>query len=64
MQITFDESKCQGHAQCAAHGSDFYHLDEVGHCSLSKVTDVPTGLEDQAEQGAAACPELALSVVK
>lgn len=62
MRITFDEKKCQGHAQCAANGPDVYPLDEAGHCALSQVTEVPAGLETQAEQGAAACPELALSI--
>ncbi|BBZ15447.1 ferredoxin [Mycobacterium branderi] len=64
MRITFDEKKCQGHAQCAANGPDFYPLDETGHCSLAEVTEVPAGLEAQAERGAAACPEFALSVTE
>lgn len=64
MRIQFAPKKCQGHAQCVANGPDVYPLDEEGYCSLPEVTEVPVGMEKQAEQGAAACPEQALSAIK
>ena len=62
MEIRFDHTRCQGHAQCAAQGPDVYPLDEVGHCALPAVTTVAPEVEEQARAGALACPEQTLSV--
>lgn len=64
MKIQFDQSKCSGHAQCFANGPDVYTLDDAGYCNLPVEIDVPNGLEDQASNGAHACPEGALTIVQ
>lgn len=64
MEIHFDEKKCEGHAQCAFNGPDFYPLNDDGHCTISPVTKVFRGFEEQAADGAMACPEQALTVIQ
>ena len=64
MEIRFDRPTCQGNAQCALAGPDVYPLDDDGYCALEPVTEVPAGLEAQAESGADACPVQALSIVE
>ena len=61
MHVTVDDNVCMGHALCHATGPDVYDLDERGHCDLLE-TAVPDDLEDQAVQGADACPERAITV--
>lgn len=61
MKVSFDASICAGHAQCAAHGPDVYELDDVGYL-VPPPSDVPAHLHRQARDGAAACPERALTI--
>jgi ferredoxin len=63
MKVTVDRSKCTGHARCAATGPDVYPLDDEGYNALEGETEVPAGLEQQAVDGAAACPERAITVI-
>ncbi|WP_040700220.1 ferredoxin [Nocardia vinacea] len=63
MKINFDQAKCSGHAQCFVNGPGIYVLDDnTGYCALPTVTEVPVGLEEQAANGANACPEGALTI--
>jgi ferredoxin len=61
MKITVDRDKCTGHARCQATAPDVYQLDDLGYCAITELT-VPTGLEQQAQAGAGACPERAITV--
>jgi ferredoxin len=62
MKIVVDSGLCAGHAQCAALGPDVYELDDRGYCAIQEA-EVPAGLERQAKDGAAACPEGAITIV-
>jgi ferredoxin len=62
VKIVVDKSKCSGHARCAAAGPDIYELDDMGYNALTEL-EVPEGMEKQAQDGAAACPERAISLL-
>jgi ferredoxin len=62
MRIVIDRERCSGHAVCVMHGPDVFVLDDLGY----NVTDdnvVPEHLEEQAQRGALAGPEVAISIV-
>jgi ferredoxin len=59
--VTLDKSKCSGHARCHAVAPEVYPLDDDGYCNIDTLT-VPEGLEQGARNGAANCPESALSI--
>lgn len=61
MRITIDTKKCSGHARCAATAPDVFELDDNGY-ALPFDGEVPAGLEEQARDGAMACPERAIKV--
>lgn len=61
MRVTVDRRLCQGHTLCNAIGPDVYDLDDEGR-SVPLDEPVPAELERQAEDGARACPERAISV--
>ena len=61
MKITLDTEKCTGHARCNAASPTLYVLDSDGYCSIREF-DVPVGQEQAARDGAAACPERALTI--
>jgi ferredoxin len=61
VRVSVDPDKCNGHAQCNFAGPDVYELDDDGYCVVRDLP-VPTELERQARDGAAACPELAITV--
>jgi ferredoxin len=63
MKVSVDESKCVGHAQCNAVGPEVYDLDDSGYC-LIRNAEVPPELEQAARDGAAACPEQAITVTE
>jgi len=62
VKIVVDKSKCSGHARCAATAPDIYELDDMGYVALTEL-EVPAGMEKQAQDGAAACPERAISLL-
>ncbi|HLM06233.1 MAG TPA: ferredoxin [Blastococcus sp.] len=62
MKIVVDKARCSGHARCAAAGPDLYELDDLGYNALTEL-EVPAGMEKQAQDGAAACPERAITLV-
>ena len=62
MRVTVDKTKCTGHARCNVFGPDVYPLDELGEVAITEA-DVPPELEAQAQEGAANCPEGAITVV-
>jgi ferredoxin len=54
---------CEGHGQCNAVAPEVYDLDDGGYCVINS-SEVPRDLESQAEQGALACPMLAITIIR
>jgi ferredoxin len=61
VKIRVDAELCSGHARCAAHAPEVFVLDELGY-NTTDVDDVPPELQEQARQGAMACPEMAITI--
>jgi ferredoxin len=61
VQLIVDNSKCQGHARCAAMAPEVFELDDEGYIATGS-GPVPAGLEGKAKTGVDACPEQALSL--
>lgn len=63
MRVEVDPNLCMGHAQCNAVAPDVYDLDDDGYCVIHK-NEVASELVEQARDGAAACPEQAITVTE
>jgi len=61
MKVRLDQSKCVGHAQCYAVDPELFPIDDSGY-SILEDHDVMPGDEQATRDGAAACPELAITV--
>jgi ferredoxin len=61
MKITIDTKLCSGHARCAAAAPELFELDDSGY-ALPLDGEVPAGHEQEAREGAWACPERAITV--
>lgn len=61
LKVTADRSKCCGYGLCAQMCPQLYKLDENGIVYLETDT-VPDGLEDDAREGASACPAEAILI--
>lgn len=61
MKVTVDTAKCTGHARCNAVAPEVYELDDLGYCNIT-ATEVAPEHESAARDGAAACPERAITV--
>ncbi len=61
LEVVIDKAACCGYGVCAEICPEVYKLDENGIVYLTDPL-VPEGLEEQAREGAAACPQSALSV--
>lgn len=64
MRVEVDPRICEGHGQCFAVGEEVYDLDEDGYSFVREEAsgEVPSELEEQARDGAAACPVQAITV--
>jgi ferredoxin len=62
VRIAVDNGKCSGHARCNATAPRVYPIDDDGYVFLHGETAVDETLRAQAEAGAAACPERAITV--
>jgi len=62
MKMSVDSDLCEGHGQCHAVDAGLFPLDDEGYSLVGEGRDVPTGQEDTAREGVAACPILALSI--
>jgi ferredoxin len=60
-EITIDLNRCMGHARCHSLAPAVYDLDDDGK-SIVIVNPVPAELVNDAEEGAQACPEHAITV--
>lgn len=63
MIVTVDVDKCTGHARCNAAAPVLYTLDSDGYSAVHNY-EVPSGQESLAREGAAACPERAITIVE
>ena len=62
MKVHVLNDRCQGHGVCNMTSPEIFHLAvEDGHCFVLS-EEVPPGLESSAEEGADACPELAIVI--
>lgn len=61
LRVTADRDRCCGYGLCAQFCPQIYKLDENGLVYLDSDT-VPPELEEEAREGAAACPAEALAV--
>jgi ferredoxin len=61
VRATIDQAKCSGHARCAATAPEAFDLDDDGF-GIAYAGELPTELEQQAREGAEACPEQAITV--
>lgn len=61
LRVFADRSRCCGYGLCAQVCPQVYKLDADGLVYLDSDT-VPPGLEEEAREGAAACPAEALRV--
>ena len=63
MNVFVDMTKCSGHARCFSANPDLFQLDDVGYAARESF-DVTPGLESDAREGAAACPERAIRIAE
>ena len=61
MRVRIDRAKCQGHARCNAAAPEVFGLDELGYGELRSDRSLAE-FEALARQGAAACPERAITI--
>ncbi|MFT4265403.1 MAG: ferredoxin [Nocardioides sp.] len=61
MKALIDMTKCSGHARCFDIDSDLFQIDDSGY-ALREEFDVPSDREAAARDGAAACPERAITL--
>lgn len=61
MRVEVDPNVCEGHGQCNVVAPDVYDLDDDGYCVIHNA-EVPERLQKQAEEGALACPVMAITV--
>jgi ferredoxin len=64
MRVGVDSSLCSGHARCWATNPEIFTLDDEGYSDIGPGKDVPPGLEQEARQGARACPERAIHITE
>ena len=61
LRVIVDRSRCCGYGLCAQVCPQVYKLDADGLVFLES-DQVPDGLEDEAREGAAACPAEAIAI--
>lgn len=61
MKVNVDTTVCSGHARCNAVAPEVYDLDDLGYCRIPSPEVAPEH-EKAARDGAAACPERAITI--
>jgi ferredoxin len=61
LRVIVDRSRCCGYGLCAQLCPEVYKLDENGLVFVESEA-IPGGLEEEAREGAAACPAEALTI--
>ncbi|MDG2907997.1 MAG: ferredoxin [Acidimicrobiales bacterium] len=60
-RVIVDRSRCTGHGRCYVLSPDVFESDDDGYCTTD-LAEVPADLLEQAERGAANCPEEAITL--
>ncbi|MEZ0351992.1 ferredoxin [Mycobacterium sp. pR1184] len=63
MKIRLEQSRCVGHAQCYAVDPELFPIDDSGYSTVEE-REVRPEDERKTRDGVAACPEMALVIVK
>jgi len=63
LKASVQRGKCCGYAICAELCPEVYKLDDQGF-AFTEDALIPVELEARAREGAAACPELAITLVE
>ena len=61
VRVIVDRSRCTGHGRCYVLAPDVFESDDDGYCTTD-LAEVPADILEQAERGAANCPEEAITV--
>jgi ferredoxin len=61
MKAFIDMTKCSGHARCYQTDEELFQLDDIGYALRSEF-EIPAEAEEIAREGAAACPERAITL--
>ncbi len=61
MKAVIDLTKCSGHARCYEADPELFQIDDSGY-ALRPEFDVRSEEEEKAREGAAACPERAITL--
>ncbi len=64
MRVEVDRGACVGHAQCLAICPAVFASDELGYAVVIGDGTVPAGHEEDAQEAADSCPELAIRVTR
>lgn len=64
MKLRVHPGRCEGHGACYFVDADLFPLDENGLTAVVDGTEISADQVRAAEEGAAACPVLALEVEK
>lgn len=62
LRVAIDRSRCCGYGLCAQLCPEVYKLDQDGLILVPESDLVPAGLEEEAREGAAACPAEAIVI--
>ena len=62
MRVRVDQEKCQGHNRCYALAPDVFDVDDMGAAFVLIDGDLPSEFEAGARNGAANCPEYAITI--
>jgi ferredoxin len=64
VRYLVDPALCSGHGACAAVAENVFSLDDQGfNAVVGTEVEVPPGLEDEAREGADACPDEAIRIL-
>lgn len=63
MRLRIDPELCAGHGRCYSLAPEVFDCDEFGHGTVVS-EELPEHLRPKAEQGAANCPEGAISLLE
>ena len=65
MIVKIDRDLCTGNGRCWHYAPDVYDLDDNGYNKRrGEQYNVPAGAEDDAQIGAASCPEQAITIIE
>jgi ferredoxin len=63
VQVSLDDTRCQGHTLCAMIAPESFALDDIDGRAHAVVEDVPERYHQSVREAANSCPEQAISVL-